>query len=284
MSFLGDVIGAVAGGALAYFTGGASLAVGAAAGGAIGGAASGGGLKGAIGGAALGYGGGALLSGMGVGAAGAAGAAGGAGAVGAGSVMDLLGSPGMGTLDIGGVAMGGGAAAGVGSLPWGSMGNLMNAGTSIYGLYESQQLQQMAKQLQASADPFGPYRAQYAQQINALAANPSLITQQPGYAAGLQAVQRTGAAQGYTGSGNMALALQKYSGDFYNNTMSMYGGFAGANANPAAAASIGLQGYGLGANLAMNSAGLFGKTATMASGAGLPANYPAGTTITYGGG
>ena len=46
--------------------------------------------------------------------------------------------------------------------------------------------------------------------------NPQDITGMPGYQAGLEAVQRSMAAQGYQGSGNMMAALAKYGGDFYN--------------------------------------------------------------------
>ena len=46
--------------------------------------------------------------------------------------------------------------------------------------------------------------------------NPGDITGMPGYQAGLEAVRRSMASQGFQGSGNMMAALQKYGGDFYN--------------------------------------------------------------------
>lgn len=46
--------------------------------------------------------------------------------------------------------------------------------------------------------------------------NPADLPNLPGYQAGLEAVRRSMASQGYQGSGNMAAALQKYGGDFYN--------------------------------------------------------------------
>jgi hypothetical protein len=56
----------------------------------------------------------------------------------------------------------------------------------------------------------------------------------PGYQAGLEAVQRSMASQGFTGSGNMMAALSKYGGDFYqqqlNNLTQQAGGMPAANA------------------------------------------------------
>lgn len=46
--------------------------------------------------------------------------------------------------------------------------------------------------------------------------NPADITGIPGYQAGMEAVRRSLASQGYQGSGNMMAALQKYGGDFYD--------------------------------------------------------------------
>lgn len=64
--------------------------------------------------------------------------------------------------------------------------------SALYGLEQSQRLQRM------TAPP-----------------NPANLTKMPGYQAGLEAVQRSMAAQGYQGSGNMMAALQKYGGDAY---------------------------------------------------------------------
>lgn len=67
-------------------------------------------------------------------------------------------------------------------------------------------------------------------QLAALLSDPSSMTKLPGYEAGLQAVQRSGAANGYLGSGNMAVALSKYGGDFYNNTLRQLDSIANGNA------------------------------------------------------
>lgn len=60
-------------------------------------------------------------------------------------------------------------------------------------------------------------------QIASLMANPSSISSMPGYKAGEQAVLRSGAANGYLGSGNMMAALKDFGGDFYNKTLQTMG-------------------------------------------------------------
>lgn len=124
----------------------------------------------------------------------------------------------------------------------GPLSTALGVGSGLYGMYEAQQLKKQMAQLGASADPFGPYRAQYAQQLSALQSDPSRITSMPGYQAGLEAVQRSMAAQGYTGSGNMMAALSKYGGDFYNQQVQQLAGLAGAGISPATGASITAQG------------------------------------------
>jgi hypothetical protein len=95
------------------------------------------------------------------------------------------------------------------------------------------------KQAGAAADPFAKYRDGYAQQLQALMANPSSITNTPGYgatmAAGEQTLTRNLASQGLTGSGAAAEALTNFGGQFQNQaykeqvgTLSNLGG-AGIN-------------------------------------------------------
>ncbi|MCK9988729.1 MAG: hypothetical protein AzoDbin1_05201, partial [Azoarcus sp.] len=104
----------------------------------------------------------------------------------------------------------------------------LNALSGLEQMRMAQQLQQSAQQ----ADPMAAYRAQYAQQLQQLQQNPSSVANMPGYQAGLDAVQRSLAAQGYTGSGNMMAALQKYGGDFYQQQFNNLAGLAGANISP----------------------------------------------------
>lgn len=86
--------------------------------------------------------------------------------------------------------------------------DLIKGGMSLY------QSSQMSK----AGEPSAAAKTANAQ-LAALLADPSSMTKLPGYEAGLQAVQRSGAANGYLGSGNMVVGLQKYGGDFYNNTL-----------------------------------------------------------------
>ncbi len=215
---------------------GLSAGLGGAAGGALGSLAQGGGLQGAVTGGLAGYlGGSALGAGM--------------GALGGGQAAAPIVA---GTWTMPYVAGTAGTAAGAAPSLGGSIGNLFGAlggsssllGTAggLYGMYQSQQLGQLAKRLAAQQNPFDPYRAQYAQQLNALMANPSLVTQQPGYEAGLEAVQRSMAAQGYTGSGNMMTELAKYGGQAYQQALGNLSTLSGASAAPGAGASTAMMG------------------------------------------
>lgn len=93
----------------------------------------------------------------------------------------------------------------------GATGDLLRGG---FGLYQASQLRQ-------AGQPSAINQTAEAQ-LQALLANPSSVTNLPGYGAGIEAVQRGMAAGGYLGSGNMAAALQKYGGDFYNNAVGQY--------------------------------------------------------------
>ena len=81
-------------------------------------------------------------------------------------------------------------------------------------------------------DPFAGQRGQYQEQLSRLASDPSYITQLPGYQAGLQAIERSMAANGYLGSGNMMLALQDYGGKAYSDEFARLSSLAGAGISP----------------------------------------------------
>lgn len=154
------------------------------------------------------------------------------------------------------VGIGGQAGAG----PLGSFGSLAQLGTGLYGIYEGDQLKKQAQLLAGQADPFASQRGQYAAQLSALNANPgAVLPTLPGYQAGLDAVQRSLAAQGYTGSGNMMAALQQYGGNAYQQESARLAGLAGANANPGTGASLSLAGTAGGLNLTLNSLGMISK-------------------------
>lgn len=125
----------------------------------------------------------------------------------------------------------------------------MNALSSGYGMFNSNRMMNLAQGM----NPMGPYQPGYAAQLNSLVSNPSSITGTPGYQFGLdqgsQAVQRAGAAQGYTGSGNMAIALNKFGQDYGQNFLSqqeaMLAGLSqGGNANQINAMNLANQSAG----------------------------------------
>lgn len=131
----------------------------------------------------------------------------------------------------------------------------MNALSGLEQMRMAQQLQQSAQQ----ADPMAAYRAQYAQQLQQLQQNPSSVANMPGYQAGLDAVQRSLAAQGYTGSGNMMAALQKYGGDFYQQQFNNLANLAGANISP----GVSLSGQQAAAQLASGAMNRLGYSTAM---------------------
>jgi hypothetical protein len=92
-----------------------------------------------------------------------------------------------------------------------------------------------------NAYSFNNSRPAYTAQLNALEANPSLVTQTPGYQYGmdsaLQAAQRTGASQGLTGSGLEEATLQQtglqYENQAFQQEQSTLMQLSGANLDPA---------------------------------------------------
>lgn len=105
----------------------------------------------------------------------------------------------------------------------GSLG-IMQALSGLYGYEQSRRVNKMAQ-----------------------APDPRLLPGMPGYQAGLEAVQRSLASQGYQGSGNMMAALQKYGGEAYQGMWQ--GNLAAANmmsnANMNSLGSLGLIAGGL---------------------------------------
>jgi len=122
--------------------------------------------------------------------------------------------------------------------------DLASLASGIYGL-------KLAGDAREASDPFAQYRGVYGAQLAALEANPGSIVSRPGFQAGLETIGRKSAASGYYGSGNMAAALSRYSGDFYNQEAQRLAGLAGAGQTPGA-------GQALGADLASRSLGSIG--------------------------
>lgn len=121
----------------------------------------------------------------------------------------------------------------------GPLSSMMSIGSGIYGLTEAQKMQQLAGQMAAS----NTYSPEASAQLKSLLSNPNSITSMPGYEAGMTAVERSMAAQGYQGSGNMAAALQQYGGNFYNQQVQQLQGLAQGGAQTTAGAA-GVQAMG----------------------------------------
>ena len=192
-----------------------------------------------------------------------AGAGAGAGAgVGAGSGLGTIGTIGAGSAPVAGLGTAGAVGAmtaptigSTGAAFGGGMGSLAGWGELLKGglsLYQASQLSSMGKG--------SPSEAIANAQLAQLLQNPSSITSMPGYEAGLQAVQRTGAAQGYLGSGNMMIGLSKYGGDFYNKSVQQLSDIANSGRGINAQMQIaGTQLFGQSANtIAYGLAKLFG--------------------------
>jgi hypothetical protein len=112
------------------------------------------------------------------------------------------------------------------------LGGALSVGSGLYGIYQSNQMRKLADQASSQQDPFGPHRAQYAAELSALRSDPSRLTALPGYKAGLQAVERRMASQGYLGSGNMMTALHQEGGRMYDAEVARLSTLAGANIGP----------------------------------------------------
>ena len=128
-------------------------------------------------------------------------------------------------------------------------GNILSA---ISQFLNAGNLRDAGAQAAALSDPFAAQRPQYQAQLAALMANPAAIQQVPGYASGLQAVERRGAAQGWNGGGAMMDALANYGGNFYNQELTRLMQLAGANFGPGYAGTNYLQGQTQGGNAMTN--------------------------------
>lgn len=116
--------------------------------------------------------------------------------------------------------------------PWSTGFSLLSG---LYGMGQAGKIQRAASAPPQVIDPFGyGIRAPYAAELAALRADPSRVTQTPGYQAGLDAVTRKMASQGYLGSGNMMAALSEYGGQFYDRELARLAGLAGAQFQPMA--------------------------------------------------
>jgi len=149
-------------------------------------------------------------------------------------------TPGTGGATAGGAA-GGTSATATAAQPWyKNFSNLLAIGSGINGIMTAQQIKKMAAQAAAQQDPFASQRAGYSAQLTALDADPSKVTQLPGYKfaqqQGEQAILRQSAATGFNGSGNQAIALQQYdqalAGQYLSSEQARLASLAGAGFSP----------------------------------------------------
>lgn len=90
-------------------------------------------------------------------------------------------------------------------------------------------------------------QAYYDTQLRELMTNPSRIFEDPGYQEaqrqGIQAVERAGTLKGFTGSGNAAIALQRFgqsfASDYMRQQQQLLASLSGAQFNPASAMGAG---------------------------------------------
>jgi hypothetical protein len=130
------------------------------------------------------------------------------------------------------------------------VGGLTGLIGAIQANQQAKELQGAAASAQERADPFGPYRGQFAEQLMALTQDPSRIQQNPAYKArleaGLEAINRQAAAKGYLGSGNRFLGLQEYgqksASEEYDKEVNRLAQLAGAQFAPGTGAALGFQG------------------------------------------
>lgn len=127
-----------------------------------------------------------------------------------------------------------GIAGGVNSLTGGAITNALGFGPDSPG----------GGGVNSNYDPYGPYRADAAKQLNELMIDPSLALGQPGYAStlqqGMNTVNRGMAKTGQLQSGAEQAALmdlgQNTFGSYYNSKLATLMQLSGASQNPAAAA------------------------------------------------
>lgn len=86
-------------------------------------------------------------------------------------------------------------------------------------------------------DPYAPYRASAAQQLQTLMANPNSAVNSGYGLAAQQAASRTMASQGYTGSGNALVAAANAGGQAYEQQFNNLVTLSGAGQSPASAQS-----------------------------------------------
>lgn len=140
----------------------------------------------------------------------------------------------------------------------------------------SAELRKIAAEMIAAADPFRGQRAQYQKQLSDLYKDPSSITESASYKfrlqQGQQSLERSMAAKGLLGSGNLALELQRYGQEMasteFDKEVARLGMLSGASpGSPAAGAQLGAGLLGQAAGEDFNRAGYSAYAESFAGGA-----------------
>lgn len=171
----------------------------------------------------------------------------------------------------------------------GGVGGAVVGAIDAFGNYKSgKAAAKGAKEGARMADPWAPYRGEYAGRLNALYANPSSITGMPGYQfrlnQGLDSINRNAATKGYLGSGNRLMELMRYGQDYgsqeFDNEVGRLSTLAGVNVgNPAAAGALQAQ-YGQAqGDIYGRTAGAIGQAARTVFGGGTTAPVGAEGTV-----
>ena len=142
------------------------------------------------------------------------------------------------------------------------LGSGMNIATGLYGISQAEQMKKLAM---AQANKSTPWQSGgggdlATQQLMALLSGKTDISAMPGYKAGEQAVQRSMAAQGYQGSGNMMAALNQFGGKFYNDAVTQLSGLSGAQFNPVSSGQLAVTGAQNAANQNLAAMSMINKT------------------------
>lgn len=181
-------------------------------------------------------------------------------------------------ISIGTIAAGVGIAGGINALTGGAITNALGFGPSAGGGVSGGS---------SAGDPYGPYRAQAAQQLSTLMSDPSQVYAQPGYQQqlqqGMQSTERGLAATGQMGSGREQAALQSLGqstfSSYYNSLLANLMQLSGASQNPASALQAQTQARVAGANIGQqglgNIAGGLGQLNTLYGGGSSGDTYSA---------
>lgn len=129
------------------------------------------------------------------------------------------------------------------------MGITAAIATVAVGAYSANRQASAAKRMSNLGAVQAERQSYYDAELRALMKDPSRIYSDPGYQEsqrqGIQAVERAGTLSGFTGSGNAAIALQKFgqsfASDYLRQQQSLLASLSGANVNPASAMSAGGQ-------------------------------------------